>query len=103
MQILNTVEKSKVATTKSWMNKYLTVAGVVNIKADYLALEKASLNLEHAKGLYQALSELQLLTPEEIRSAQNDIGRIDNKIRDIRREKQDEIYSRHHLQGERFI
>lgn len=92
--ILVPVDKFNVLDAKGILRKHLTEAAYVG-KGTYREIETAKLTLAKAKGVFETLEVLGLLSFEEKRNSIGDINRINEKLAVTQREKEAEAYARH--------
>lgn len=92
--ILVTVDEINVHIAKHEMVKCFTLAMNTG-KGTCREIDAAEKMLEKARGIYDTLVILKLLSREEQLSGAIDIGRIEDKLEAIRREREAEVYARH--------
>jgi len=77
------VDKISIIFMKNQMIKKLTMAADISERSTYSAFEKANNELHEANGIFLSLSNFGMLTEQEIKNTENDIERIENRIKSI--------------------
>ena len=95
---INLADHLNVELAKRILAKELTMATDVG-KGTYREVDNARTHLERARGIYIALSTLELVPVEYAEMVGEDLTRIEDKIAATQREKEAEAYARHMQRG----
>lgn len=95
---INLVDYLNVDLVMQLLAKELTMATDTG-KGSYRELDNAKTHLERARGIYIALSTLELVPVEYAETVGEDLTRIEDKIAAIQHEKETEAYARHMQRG----
>lgn len=83
-----------VESVKEKLNIELTSASITG-RGTYREIEKARMHLHRAQGLYIALAQMEVISDNYAEDVSEDLTRIESKINDIQREKEQEAVARH--------